>query len=161
MNLESVIQSEVYKKEKYHVLTLVWNLGKWYRWTYMQGRNRDADVEKNVWIPRGGGWVELGDWDWYIHTVLICLICLTICHRVDCSLPVSSVHGISQARILEWVAMPSSRGSSQPRDWTQVSCIAGRFFTLWARREAQKKGLLLCIKQVTNENILYSTGNST
>ena len=45
--------------------------------------------------------------------------------------------GILQARILEWVAMPSSRGSSQPRDWTQVSCIAGGFFTIWASREAQ------------------------
>ena len=43
--------------------------------------------------------------------------------------------GILQARIVEWVAMPSSRGSSQPRDWTQVSCIAGGFFTSWATRE--------------------------
>ena len=41
-----------------------------------------------------------------------------------------------QARILEWVAIPFSRGSSQPRDWTQLSCIAGRFFTSWATREA-------------------------
>ena len=46
-------------------------------------------------------------------------------------------HGLFQARILEWVAIPFSRGSSQPRDWTQVSCIAGRFFTCWATREAQ------------------------
>ena len=46
--------------------------------------------------------------------------------------------GILQARILEWVAMPSSRGSSQPRDRTQVSCIAGGFFTIWATREAQE-----------------------
>ena len=44
--------------------------------------------------------------------------------------------GILQARILEWVAMPFSRGSSQPRDQTQVSCTAGRFFTIWATREA-------------------------
>ena len=46
--------------------------------------------------------------------------------------------GILQARILEWAAMPSSRGSSQPRDWTQVSHIAGGFFTIWAISEAQK-----------------------
>ena len=46
-----------------------------------------------------------------------------------------TVHGILQARILEWVAFPFSRGSSQPRDLTQVSCIAGRFFTSWATRE--------------------------
>ena len=55
--------------------------------------------------------------------------------RLFCSLPGSSVHGILQARILEWVAF--SRGSSQLRDWTQASCIAGRFFTVWAIREAQ------------------------
>ena len=48
------------------------------------------------------------------------------------------VRGILQARILEWVAFPFSRGSSQPRDWTQVSCIAGRFFTSWSTREAQE-----------------------
>ena len=47
------------------------------------------------------------------------------------------VHWIIQARILEWVAFPFSRGSSQPRDQTQVSCIAGRFFTNWAIKEAQ------------------------
>ena len=54
----------------------------------------------------------------------------------DCSPPGSSVHEISQARILEWVAISFSRGSSQPRDQTWVSCIAGRFFTVWATREA-------------------------
>ena len=48
------------------------------------------------------------------------------------------VHGILQARILEWVAVPFSRGSSQPRDRTQVSRIAGGFFTTWAIREAQE-----------------------
>ena len=48
---------------------------------------------------------------------------------MDCSLPVSSVHGILQAGKLEWVAISFSRGSSQPRDQTQVSCIAGRLFT--------------------------------
>ena len=47
------------------------------------------------------------------------------------------VHGISQARILEWIAIPFSRDSSQPMDQTQVSCIAGGFFTVWATREAQ------------------------
>ena len=55
---------------------------------------------------------------------------VSLCDPVDCSLPGSSVHGILQARILEWVAMPFSRGSSQPRDRTQVSCMAGGFFTV-------------------------------
>ena len=49
-----------------------------------------------------------------------------------------TIHGILQARILEWVAFPFSRGPSQARDQTQVSCIAGRFFTIWATREAQE-----------------------
>ena len=63
--------------------------------------------------------------------------CPTLCNPVDCSPPGSSIHGILQARILEWVAIAFSRGSSQPRDWTQVSRIAGRRFNLWATREAQ------------------------
>ena len=55
--------------------------------------------------------------------------CPSLCDPMDCSLPGSSVHGILQARILEWVAYPFSRGSSQPRNQTWVSCIAGGFFT--------------------------------
>ena len=50
--------------------------------------------------------------------------CLTLWDPVDCSLPGSSVHGILQARILEWVAVPSSRGPSQPRDRTYISCVS-------------------------------------
>ena len=59
--------------------------------------------------------------------------CPTLCSHTD-----YTVHGILQSRVLEWIALPFSRGSSQPRDWTQVSCIAGGFFTSWATREAQK-----------------------
>ena len=58
-----------------------------------------------------------------------------LCNPMDCSLPGSSVHGILHS--LEWVAIPFSRGSSQPRDWTWVSCIADRCFTVQATREAQ------------------------
>ena len=58
--------------------------------------------------------------------------CPTLCDPMDC------VHGILQARILEWVAFPFSRGYSQARDQTQVSHIAGGFFTSWATREAQE-----------------------
>ena len=57
---------------------------------------------------------------------------------MDCSLPESSVHGIFQERILERITIPFSRGSSHPRDWTQVSHIAGEFFTVWVTREAPK-----------------------
>ena len=49
--------------------------------------------------------------------------CPTLCNPIDCSLPDSSVHGILQPRILEWVAISSSKGSSQPRDWTCISCF--------------------------------------
>ena len=61
--------------------------------------------------------------------------CPTLCNPIDCSLQGSSLHEILQARILEWVAIPFSMGSSQPRDQTQLSCIAGEFFTVWATRE--------------------------
>ena len=58
--------------------------------------------------------------------------CLTLCHPMDCSLPGSSIHGIFQARILEWVAISFSRRSSWSRDRTRVSCLVGRHFTVWA-----------------------------
>ena len=58
--------------------------------------------------------------------------CPTLCDPVDCSPPGSSLHGILQARILEWVAISFSRGSSRPRDQTRVSRIVGRRFNLWA-----------------------------
>ena len=59
--------------------------------------------------------------------LLVIQSCATVCESVDYSPPGSSIHGLLQARILEWVAIPFSRGSSQQRDQTQVSCIAGRF----------------------------------
>ena len=55
---------------------------------------------------------------------------------MDCSPPCSSVYGILQARILQWVAIPLSRVSSQPRDQNSISCIAGKFFTIWATAAA-------------------------
>ena len=63
-----------------------------------------------------------------IHAKLL-QSCTILCNLMDCSPPGSSVHGILQARILEWVAIPFSRGSSQPRDRTCIFCIVGRFFT--------------------------------
>ena len=67
---------------------------------------------------------------------LVAQSCPTLCNPMDCNLPGSSIHGILQARILEWVAMPSSRASSQPRDWTQVSCITDGSFTVWEQVRA-------------------------
>ena len=65
--------------------------------------------------------------------VKVAQLCPALCDPMD-----YTVHGILQARILEWVAIPFSRGSSQPRDQTQVSRIAGGFFTSWATKEAQE-----------------------
>ena len=72
-----------------------------------------------------------------VHLLPLAQSCPTLSDPMDSSLPGSSVHGIFQARILEWAAISFSRGSSQPRDRTWVSCIADRRFTVWATREAQ------------------------
>ena len=79
-------------------------------------------------------WQKSRSWGILSVLVLVTHSCLTLCDPVDCSPPGSSVHGILQARILEW-AIFFSRGSSRCRDWAWVSYIAGRFFTLWASRE--------------------------
>ena len=73
--------------------------------------------------------------------------CPTLWDPIDCSLPDSSVHGIFQAIVLEWIAISFSRGSSQPRARTRVSCIVDRCFTVWATREVQN----------TKEQILYDS----
>ena len=88
---------------------------------------------------------------WYFSIqseVKVTKSCLTLCHPMD-----YTVHGILQARILEWVAFPFSRVSSQSRDRTQVSHIAGRFFTSWTTREALNTKpwcVLLCDESYSN-----------
>ena len=80
----------------------------------------------------------------YFIVVVKLLSCvLSHCDPMDYSLPGSSVHGTLQTRILEWVAILFSRGSSWPRDQTLVSCIADRFFTIWATREAPRRVYML------------------
>ena len=75
------------------------------------------------------------------NSLQYCAVCMlgrlvmsNSCNPIDCSLPGFSVHGSLQARILEWVAISFSRGSSRPRNWTWVSCIASRLFTNWATK---------------------------
>ena len=90
----------------------------------------------NFWqCPQRANGFQLTLIDW----VLVIQSCPTLCNPVDCSQPASSDRGILQARILEWVAIPFSRGSSQPRDQTRVSCIASRFFTIWATRSSLRR----------------------
>ena len=76
--------------------------------------------------------IILNNWKWNVR-VKVAQSCPTLGDPM-----IYTAHGILQARILEWVAFPFSRGSPQPRDQTQVSHIAGGFFTSWATREAQK-----------------------
>ena len=80
-----------------------------------------------------------------VKSVIYSVVSNSFCNPVSCSPPDSSVHGILQARTLEWVAIPFSRGSSRPRDQTRVSCIAGRPFLIWANRGAltSPKGTLI------------------
>ena len=70
-----------------------------------------------------------------VYVCEVAQLCPTLWDPMDCSIPGSSVHRIFQARVLEWVAISFSRESSQPSDQTQVSCIVGRRFTIWATRE--------------------------
>ena len=74
-----------------------------------------------------------------IVKVLVSQPCLTLWDPMGCSLPASSVHRILQTRILEWVTIPFSRGPSQTRDQTWVSCTAGRLFTIWATKESHRE----------------------
>ena len=80
--------------------------------------------------------------------VKVIQLCPTLCDPMNCSLPDSSVHGILQTRILEWVAIPSSKGSFQPMDWYQVAHIEGRYFTIWAT------GMPLKLPQIVTFKIL-------
>ena len=83
-----------------------------------------------------------------------------LCNPKDCSPPGSYVHGILQARILEWVAVSFSRGSSWPRDQTWVSCTAGRFSTTWAPREATRQDTILSEISQSEMNAVWSLQGS-
>ena len=119
--------------------------------SYSSSKLSSEDLFKNVFQISQSSWAYL---DQRIYHPLSCFLsvfsldyesrnrlkwsevkslgCVRLCNPMDCSLPGSSVHGIFQARVLEWVAISFSRGSSRPRDRTQVSRIVGRCFTVWA-----------------------------
>ena len=101
------------------------------------GKLRELVMDREAWHVMVHGvaknWTRLSNWtEHYWWWWFSCQVVSDYCNLVDC-LPSM---GFLQARILEWVAISFSRDSSWPRDWTQVSCIAGGFFTLWATREA-------------------------
>ena len=124
------------------------------------------------------GWLYFWYWDawaicifWRIITLSVkesesevAQSCPTLCDPMDCNLPGSSIHGIFQARTLEWVAISFSRRSSQPKDWTLVSCIVGRSFTIWATREVLPiLGRGYCSKRelATNSFTLFSSAQNS
>ena len=100
----------------------------------------------------GGEWYDKGTQE---NCSMECIVCVCVC--VSCLVMSSSLgpHGLyptrlfcpwnSQARILEWVAISCSRGISWPRDWTQISCIAGRFFSIWAIGKSSCDWIIECI----------------
>ena len=97
----------------------------------VRGREKKRKVERQRDLVRSKKWKRVR----VCVCVCVCVcararaqLCPTLCNPMDHSLPGSSVHGIIPARMLEWVAIFSSRGSSQRRDWTCISCIAGRIF---------------------------------
>ena len=111
-------------------------------------------TEKKLRPRKVNNWPK---WKWKSH--------LTLCNPLDCSLLGSPVCGIFQARILEWVAIPFSRESSQPSYRTGVSCIASRLFTSWAMQESLAKGypitkatlLLSNVSRIQSHAIWFTT----
>ena len=107
----------------------------------------------------------LGWWDDVCVCVCVCvcslLSCVQLCDTVDYNPPGFSVYWILQARILEWVAISFSRGSSQLRNWTWVFSIAGGFFTVWATRDTDpiKWVWKCCLPYYFLEEILQNCNN--
>ena len=106
---------------------------------YPTPKSKSAEVENLGWTLLRWQFLRY-IWSPLSYRVICCCLvaksCPTLCDSMDCSPPGSSLHGILQARILEWVAIPFSRGSSWPRDWTRVSCIGTQILYHWAIWEA-------------------------
>ena len=120
----------------------------WQRMRLLDGITESMDMSlstlraiknREVWHAAVHGisksWTRLSNWTNPCVCAKLLQLCPTLCDPMDCSLSGTSVHGILQARILRWIAIPFFKASSWPRDRTQVSCIADRFFTSWAIRE--------------------------
>ena len=126
-SLQSTLLSltSIYSSSKWGLFSLTDFTNSYCMNTMQQGYG-DQGINRRAWVPTLQ----------YRQEVKVkSLSRVQLCDPMDCSQPGFSIHGIFQARVLEWVAISFSRGSSRPRDWTQVSCIAGRHFTIWATRE--------------------------
>ena len=117
------------------LLSALW----WLKW---KGNPKKEGLYVHMWLIHFALWRKLTQHCEATVKVKVTQSSPTRCSPVNCT-----PHGILQARILEWVAFPFSRGSSQPKDRTQVSRIAGRFFTSWATREAHLASRDLVLNQ--------------
>ena len=107
---------------------------EWVAICFLRGSSQSRNWTRVSCVSCIGRWIL---YHWVTRETLLVVVfvtqsCPTLWDPTDCSPPGSSAHGILQERILEWVAMPFSRGSSQPRGWTWDSSIAGIFFTIWS-----------------------------
>ena len=124
LSLSSLFLSRVWLGERF-IQGLSWTIHRLSKWFLMMAKSFISRFKRLLW--------------W--RNVCVCLVtqsCLTLCNPMDCSPPGSSGNGDSPGKNTGVISMPSSRGSSQPRDWTQVSWIAGGFITYWTTREAPK-----------------------
>ena len=130
-------------EEKHHIILGIWNptLKVWCLGTYFSVLNYLLSYLPSLglsYLIYKIGWPEFCICS--SSYVLVVQSCPTLCDPTNCSPPGFSVHGILQARILEWIAIPFSRGTLQPRDWTLVFCLEGRFFTIWATGKSPARG---------------------
>ena len=132
--LEREVCQELYQEAGWADFHIAWLLGKVQNSIRSCHWKKFSSLHKISYLFFCGG--TCFTFTCFTFFFLITQSCLTLCNSMDCSLPGSSVHGIFQARILEWVAISFSRGTSLPRDQTWVSRTIGRRFTVWATREA-------------------------
>ena len=131
------------KRIQFRALSQDYIIVKWHRLGLNSGlcNSRACALNSCTMLP-------LGTLSW--SEVKVAQSCPTLCDPMNYSPPGFSIHGIHQTRMLEWVTISFSGGSSQPRDRTWVSCTAGRFFAVWAIREAQYfEGYLIKKKKKT------------
>ena len=117
--MDCIVRGVAQSRTLFHPLPFsgVWKKNQWEQWACLLAPGSPYSTSEMRWAVLG-------------VVVVQSLSCVWLfCDPIDYSPPGCSVHGISPARILEWVAIFFSRGSSRPRDWTCISCISGRFFT--------------------------------
>ena len=140
VKMYNLLDSLLFGHVSLHIQTTLFYLCKAYLLPYWNGKTFQWKFHKSQFIIRYHLQLDIIYLLNGLQTILLWVkvkslsrVPPTLCDPMD-----YTVHGLLQARTLEWVAFPFSRRSSQPRHWTQVSCITGRFFTRWATWEAQE-----------------------